>query len=126
MSNVDNARSAYQAFRSGDLAALKEFYAHDAVWYSSDQVQPGGEIHGLDAIIDMLTQLSHYWTTVSIEPSSYLDAGEYVVVLGSQRFANDNGSAQSPFVNVLKFNGDGKVVRGEFHADSAKMAKLQA
>jgi ketosteroid isomerase-like protein len=125
MSNIDTVRSAYQAFHNGDLAALKEIFTEDAVWYSSDEVRPGGETHGRDEIIDMMAQLAEHWTSVSIDPSTYIDGGEYVVVLGTQRFANDKGSEQSPFVHVLRFDRDGKVVRGEFHADSAKMAKLQ-
>ncbi|OHV05874.1 nuclear transport factor 2 family protein [Mycobacterium talmoniae] len=126
MSNVDTARSAYQAFSRGDLAALKEFYAPDAVWYSSDEIEPGGEVRGRDEIIDMMARLPEYWNTVTIEPREYIDGGEYVVAIGTQRFANDKGSEESPFVNVLRFDRDGKVVRGEFHADSAKIAKLQA
>jgi ketosteroid isomerase-like protein len=126
LSNVDSARSAHQAFSRGDLAALKEFYSEDAVWYSSDEVRPGGEVDGRDAIIDLMNQLPDHWTTVSVEPTTFIDAGEYVVVLGAQRFANHNGNEQSPFVHVLKFDRHGKVVRAEFHTDSAKIAKLQA
>lgn len=126
MSNIDIARSAHQAFSHGDLAAVKDAYAQHCVWYSSDEVKPGGELHGRDAIMEMMTHLPDYWTTVSIEPSTFLEADDYVIVLGTQRFANANGSAESPFVNVLKFGSDGKVIRSEFHADSAKMAKLQA
>jgi uncharacterized protein len=125
MSNVDTARSAHEAFSRGDLAALKESYTEDAVSYSSDELRPGGEVHGRDAIIEMMGQLPDHWTTVSVEPSQYIDGGEYVVILGTVRFANDNGSEESPFVNVLRFNRDGKVVRGEIHTDSAKFAKLQ-
>jgi uncharacterized protein len=125
MSNVDTARSAHEAFSRGDLAALKESYTEDAVSYSSDELRPGGEVHGRDAIIEMMGQLPDHWTTVSVEPSQYIDGGEYVVVLGTVRFANDSGSEESPFVNVLRFNRDGKVVRGEIHTDSAKFAKLQ-
>lgn len=126
MSHVDSARSAHQAFSRGDLTALKEFYSQDTVWYSSDEVEPGGEVHGRDAVIDLMSQLPEHWTTVSVEPTTFIDAGEYVVVLGTQRFANHKGSEQSRFVNVLKFDPNGKVVRAEFHTDSAKIAKLQA
>ncbi|OBJ73609.1 nuclear transport factor 2 family protein [Mycobacterium sp. 1274756.6] len=125
MSNVDTARSAFQAFRSGDLAALKEFYAHDAVWYSSDEVTPGGEKHSRDAIVEMMAQVPEHWSTFSLEPREYLDAGAYVVVLGTHRFGNDRGSAEAPFVNIVEFDRSGKAVRGEFHSDSAKMARLQ-
>jgi uncharacterized protein len=126
MSNVDTARSAHQAFSRGDLATLKDSYAEDAVWYSSEQVRPGGEIHGRDAILEMMGRLPDHWSTVSVEPSEYIDGGEYVVVLGTVRFANDNGSEESPFVNVLRFNPSGKAARSEIHYDTAKFARLQA
>jgi uncharacterized protein len=133
MSNVDTAKSAIQAFSQGDLAALKEFHTEDAVyelhgfgapgrWHSSDEMRPGGEVHGRDAIVDTFIQLPDYWRTVITEPSEYIDGGEYVGVLGTQRFADNKGSEEFPFVLVLRFDCDGKVVRAEFHADSAKLA----
>jgi len=69
-------------------------------------------------------QIPNYWSSFSVEPEEFIDAGEYVVVRGTQRAGNDKGSFESPFVHLMKFDGDGKVVRGEFHADSAKAAKL--
>jgi ketosteroid isomerase-like protein len=123
MSNVDTARSAYEAFKSGNLEALKESFAEDGVWLTSDELPLGGETKGRDAILANFAQIPSYWTSFSVEPSEFIDAGEYVVVLGTQRAGNDNGSFESPFVHVMKFE-DGKVVRGEFHADSAKAAKL--
>ena len=124
MSNVDTARSAYEAFGRGDLAALQADFAEDAVWYTSDELPLGGETRGRDAIMGNFAQIPNYWTSFSVEPTEFIDGGEYVVVLGTQRAANDNGSFESPFVHVLRYDGDGKVVRGEFHADSAKAAKL--
>ncbi len=124
MSNVDTARSAYEAFGRGDLAALQADFAEDAVWYTSEELPLGGETRGRDAILGNFAQISNYWTSFSVEPSEFIDGGDTVVVLGTQRAANDNGSFESPFAHVMKFDGDGKVVRGEFHADSAKAVKL--
>ena len=31
---------------------------------------------------------------------------------------------EAPFVHLLRYDGDGKVTRGEFYGDSAKAAKL--
>ena len=67
-----------------------------------------------------------YWTSFSVEPEEFIDAGGYVIVRGTQKAANDNGSFEAPFVHVLKYDGDGKAVRGEFFTDSAKAAKLLA
>jgi uncharacterized protein len=124
MSNLDTARSAYEAFGRGDLAALQEDFAEDAVWVTSDELPLGGETQGRDAIMGNFAQIPNYWSSFSVEPSEFIDGGDTVVVLGTQRAANDNGSFESPFAHVLKYDGDGKVVRGEFYADSAKAAKL--
>lgn len=124
MSNVDTARSAYEAFGRGDLAALQEDFAEDAVWVTSDELPLGGETSGRDAIMENFAQIPNYWSSFSVEPEEFVDGGDTVVVLGTQRAANDNGSFEAPFAHVLKYDGEGKVVRGEFHADSAKAAKL--
>jgi uncharacterized protein len=124
MSNVDTARAAYEAFSRGDLEALKEDFAEDAVWVTSDELPLGGETRGRDAIMANFAQIPNYWSSFSVEPSEFVDAGEYVVVLGTQRAGNDNGNMEAPFAHVLKYDSSGKTVRGEFFADSAKAAKL--
>ena len=124
MSNVDTARSAYEAFGRGDLAALQDDFAEDAVWYTSEELPLGGETRGREAIIANFAQIPNYWSSFSVEPNEFIDAGDTVVVLGTQRAGNDNGNFESPFVHVMKYDGDGKLVRGEFHADSAKAVKL--
>ncbi|HEV7616267.1 MAG TPA: nuclear transport factor 2 family protein [Solirubrobacterales bacterium] len=126
MSNLDTARSAYAAFGSGDMAALQESFAEDAVWVTSDELPLGGETKGRDAILGNFAQIPNYWTSFSVEPEEFIDAGEYVVVRGTQRAGNDKGSFEAPFVHLLKYDADGKAVRGEFYTDSAKAAKLLA
>jgi uncharacterized protein len=126
MSNVDTARTAYEAFGRGDLEALQADFAEDAVWYTSEELPLGGETSGRDAIMANFAQIPSYWSSFSVEPSEFLDAGDTVVVLGTQRASNDKGSFESPFAHVMKFNADGKLVRGEFHSDSAKAVKLLA
>jgi uncharacterized protein len=126
MSNVDTARSAYDAFGRGDLAALQEDFAEDAVWVTSDELPLGGEVRGRDQIMQNFAQIPNYWTSFSVEPEEFIDAGDYVVVRGTQRASNDRGDFEAPFVHLLKYDGDGKVVRGEFFTDSAKAAKLLA
>jgi ketosteroid isomerase-like protein len=126
MSNLDTARSAYKAFGSGDMAALQDSFADDAVWITSDELPLGGETKGRDAIMANFAQIPNYWTSFSVEPEEFIDAGEYVVVRGTQRAGNDKGSFEAPFLHLIEYDGDGKTVRGEFFTDSAKAAKLLA
>lgn len=123
MSNVDTARSAYEAFGRGDLEALKEMLAEDGTWLTSDELPLGGETRGRDAILGNFAQIPNYWSSFSVDPEEFIDAGDWVVVRGTQRIGNDSGSAESPFAHLIKFE-DGKIARGEFYADSAKATKL--
>jgi ketosteroid isomerase-like protein len=125
MSNVDTARSAYEAFGRGDLATLKENMAEDAVWVTSDELPLGGETRGRDAIIENFAQIPNYWSSFSVEPEDFIDGGDWVAVRGTQRAGTDKGSFEAPFAHLLEYE-DGKLVRGEFYADSAKAAKLLA
>jgi len=126
MSNVDTARSAYEAFGRGDLGTLQDQFAEDAVWVTSDELPLGGEVKGRDAILGNFAEIPNYWDSFSVEPEEFIDAGEYVVVRGTQRAGNDKGSFEAPFVHLLKYDADGKTVRGEFYTDSAKAVKLLA
>jgi ketosteroid isomerase-like protein len=126
MSNVDTARSAYEAFGRGDLASLQESFAEDAVWVTAAELPLGGEVKGRDAILGNFAQIPNYWDSFSVDPEEFIDAGEYVVVRGTQRASNDKGSFEAPFVHLIKYDADGKTVRGEFFTDSAKAAKLLA
>ena len=126
MSNVDTARSAYEAFGRGDLEALSDDFAEDAVWVTSDELPLGGETRGRDAILANFAQIPNYWSSFSVEPEDFIDCGNYVVVRGTQRAGNDKGSFEAPFLHLLEYGDDGKAVRGEFFTDSAKAAKLLA
>lgn len=125
MSNIDTARSAYEAFGRGDLEALKEMMAEDGTWLTSDELPLGGETHGRDEIIGNFAHLPDYWSSFSVEPEEFIDAGDWVVVRGTQRAAHNGSSFEAPFAHLLKFR-DGKIARGEFYADSAKAAKALA
>ena len=125
MSNVDAARAAYDAFGRGDMETLGGILAEDGTWLTSDELPLGGETQGRDAILGNFAQIPNYWSSFSVEPEEFIDAGEWVVVRGTQRAGNDAGSFEAPFAHLIKF-ADGKIIRGEFYADSAKAAKVLA
>jgi uncharacterized protein len=125
MSNVDTARSAYEAFGRGDLEGLREVLAEDSTWLTSDELPLGGETHGRDAILGNFAQIPNYWSSFSVEPEEFIDAGDWVVVHGKQQAGNDGNSFEAPFAHLMKFE-DNRIVRGEFYGDTAKAAKILA
>jgi uncharacterized protein len=122
MSNVDTARAAYEAFGRGDMDSLREMFAEDAEWLTSDELPLGGRTAGRDAIMENFAQIPNYWSQFSVEPEQFIDGGDDVVVTGTQRATGEAGSFESRFLHLMHFEG-GKVTRGEFEADSAKALK---
>ena len=122
MGNAEAAKGAYEAFGSGDLETLKAGFAEDAEWQTSDELPLGGVTRGRDAIMESFAQIPNYWSNFSVEASEFIDAGDKVVVKGTQRASGKGGSFEAPFLHLMEYR-DGKVVRGEFHADSAKALK---
>jgi uncharacterized protein len=120
--NVEAAKAAYQAFGSGDMETLSGLFAENAEWRTSDELPLGGVTTGRDAIMGNFAQIPNYWSEFSVEPDEFLDAGDYVVARGTQRATGKNGSFEGPFLHLMKIE-DGKLVYGEFHADSAKALK---
>ena len=123
MSNVETARSAYEAFGKGDLEALKDGFAENAVWITSEELPLGGRTEGRDQIMGNFAQIPTYWSEFSVEPDEFIDAGDTVIVRGTEHVGNDNGHIDSRFVHVIEYE-DGKLVRSEFFSDSAKEVKL--
>ena len=122
MGNADAAKSAYESFNQGDLETLKEGFAEDAEWQTSDELPLGGITRGRDAIIENFAQIPNYWSSFSVEPSEFIEAGDKVIVSGTQRATGKGGSFEAPFLHLMEYR-DGKLVRGEFVGDSAKALK---
>jgi uncharacterized protein len=117
--NVETVRTAYEAFMRGDLARVASYFAEDVEWESPDSLPNGGLVSGRDGVIENFSQIPSYWSSFSVEPQEYIDAGEHVVVTGVQRAAGPGGSFEARYLHLFKLSG-GKVVRGEFIGDSAK------
>ncbi len=122
MSNVDEARAAYEAFSAGDMERLSEGFAEDAEWVTSDELPLGGVTRGRDEILANFARIGDYWSAFKVDPDRFLDCDDAVVVTGTQSATGEAGSFEAPFLHLMEFR-DGKVIRGEFHGDSAKALK---
>ena len=85
-------------------------------WDAPHVIVNVGAIDSDDAgqpVVDVCTGRGHLHGVVVHELDEEHDAG------------NDQGEFEAPFLHLLEYR-DGKLVRGEFYADSAKAAKVLA
>jgi uncharacterized protein len=117
--NVEVVRTAYEAFRSGDLEGVGKYFAEDVEWESPDTLPTGGVVRGRDAVLGNFAELPKHWSKFSVDPDEYIDAGDHVVVRGVQSVTGPGGSTESRYLHLFTLS-NGKVVRGEFIADTVK------
>jgi ketosteroid isomerase-like protein len=81
-SNTQIVRSGYQAFGRGDMAALAERFAPDAVWTHRNGGRFAGPKHGFDAIMAFYGESVELSAgTLRVEPTDLLGDADSVAVL---------------------------------------------
>ncbi|MGE0026719.1 MAG: nuclear transport factor 2 family protein [Thermoleophilia bacterium] len=121
-SNAQRVRAVYEAFGRGDLGPLTEVLDEDVEWIEPDGAPGvGGVYHGRESVFaEMFGRLPGVWDEFRVAPSTYIDAGEHVVVLG-ELSAVDPASgtpARAPFAHVWRFE-DGQAVWWRCFEDTA-------
>ena len=128
-SNAQQVRSVYEAFSQGDLAPLTEILDEDVEWIEPEGAPGvGGVYHGRDAVFtEMFARLPGVWDDFRVTPSSYIDGGDHVVVLG-ELSAVDPGSGtavRAPFAHVWRFEA-GRAVWWRCFEDTAVLQAARA
>ena len=86
-----------------------------------------GVYRGKDDVMGrMFGQLGNYWDDFTANPDTYIDGGEYVVVLGHLRAkAPETGAdAEAPTAHVYRF-ADGKLVWWRCYEDTALLHRAK-
>ncbi len=120
-SNVDIARSSYEAFGRGDLDGALAMMDEQIEWRQAQGLPHGGVYHGLAAvraaIFDPLD--AEWWEDFRADPTEFIDGGDHVVVLGryTARAKASGAPLDVPFGHVWLFR-HGRAVRFQQFTDT--------
>ena len=80
--NVEIVRRSYEAWNSGAMHALRDCYDPDAMIALGPERWAEGEdpIVGIDAVMRLFARVRETWDADAMEPVSFTDAGDRVVV----------------------------------------------
>jgi ketosteroid isomerase-like protein len=130
MSGFETIKAAYAAFGRNDPSVL--FAAMDpAITWTEAEGNPladrtpygGPQAVGEGVFARMLAAIDNF----AAVPSTFIDGGDYVVVLGRYGGTMKSGGAtlDAPFCHVYRFHGD-KVVMFQQYTDTVQWARLMA
>jgi ketosteroid isomerase-like protein/predicted ester cyclase len=124
--NVETVRSGYAAFAAGDIPTVLALFTDDHVWTTLDSVPTGGVYRGPQGVGEFFTKLGQYYAELSVEPESFIDAGDTVVATGRHRGRTMTGNAfDVPWVHIWTLR-DGKATSFTELFDTAPVAQALA
>lgn len=129
MSALETIRSAYAAFGRNDPSVL--FAAMDpGINWNEAEGYPLADRNpyvGPQAVGGLFARLLAAIDNFTVAPSTFIDGGDHVVVLGRYGGTMKNGGAtlDAPFCHVYRFQG-GKAVMFQQYTDTAQWARLMA
>jgi ketosteroid isomerase-like protein len=124
--NVGRMRDALEAFNQGDLAAYREFFDDDVVWFVRGTHDMAGAYRGIDALFDYFAQTRRITGgSLRIDPIEIVaddrHAGVVTRVRGSRE---DERTLDIEMTEAFTFTEDGRVK--EFWALAAEQAVVDA
>ncbi|MFF5791160.1 nuclear transport factor 2 family protein [Paeniglutamicibacter sp. NPDC012692] len=125
--NAELVRRGYEAFNAGDLAALGELFAEDAIWYSPGSGALSGTKQGRDAVFAYFGELEKRSRGSFQATLRDIVGGENHTVGLQQSRAENNGKTLDMATAIVFVLRDGKVIEGrEFFDDPAKVDEFWA
>jgi ketosteroid isomerase-like protein len=119
--NAEVVRRGYEAFNTGDMAALGELFAEDAVWHVAGSGVLSGTKQGRDAIFAYFGELGKRSQGSFQATVRDIVGGENHTVGLQQSHAESNGKTLDLASAIAFVIRDGKVIEGrEFFEDTAK------
>jgi uncharacterized protein len=78
--NVEVVRAALDAWNEGDLDALRELHDPTIIFKPVEGWPESGPFVGREEVMGFFDRLGEAWDTNAFEPTSFVDAGDRVVV----------------------------------------------
>ena len=110
--DVEIVRSAYDAFNRKDIPTVLALYDPQIEWIEAGGGRsPAGAFRGPQSVANsVFATVPQNFDDFRAEPEQFIDAGEYVVVVGRFRGKATGGATlDAPFVHVNRMR-NGKVV----------------
>ena len=119
--NVSLIRTGYEAFARGDIPTVLGLFSPSITWYSPDSVANGGTFTGPTEVGGFFSTLPTMYAELSVQPETFVDRGDTVVVIGRHRGRTTVGNAfELPWVHVWTIS-NGKATSFTEHFDTTKL-----
>jgi ketosteroid isomerase-like protein len=125
VSDLEVVQALYEALEEGDGDRVLEILHPEVEWIQNEGFPGGGRFVGAEQVYEkVFTRLADEWEGWQAEVGRWLEADDSVVALGAYRGTcrKTGKSMRAAFAHVYWLS-DGRIVRFEQYADTAKVAE---
>ncbi|HEY0512175.1 MAG TPA: nuclear transport factor 2 family protein [Thermoanaerobaculia bacterium] len=122
--NLNIVQDLYEAFATRDRDRILAIFDPQIEWIQNEGFPGGGRYVGAETVLDQVfARFAAEWESWQAEVGRWLVAGESIVALGAYRGTHrtTGKSMTAAFAHVYGLR-DGRVIRFEQYADTAKVA----
>ena len=111
--NAAAARRSYEAWNSGDLDVIREYFTDDAVLHLAGNNAMSGTYRGRDAVMDAIARASQGWGLHS-ELEALLASDDHVIAFVRVTSERDGKTLDVVVAQAVKVNAEGKATEAWF------------
>jgi uncharacterized protein len=124
---IQPVRDGFDAFKRGDIQAVSEQFADDAVWHGAGSTQFGGEHRGKDAVIRNILNFAQTYQDIKLEAHDFVANDKHVVALVNSSVARNGKTYISQEAYVFHVNDNAKITETWAITDTEQVkASLEA
>ena len=111
--NAIAVRRSFEAWNSGDLDVIREYFTEDIVLHFAGNNSMSGTYRGQDAVMDALGRASQGWGPHA-EVETILGSDDHVIVFCQVTSERDGKTLDVVLAQAITFNAEGKVTEAWF------------
>ena len=111
--NAANTRRGYEAWNSGDLDFIREYFTEDAVLHLAGNNAMSGTYRGREAVMDALARDSQGWGPHA-EMETILASDDHVITFVRVTSERDGKTLDVVLANAVKLDADGRATESWF------------
>jgi ketosteroid isomerase-like protein len=117
--NVQLTRQAIDAWNRGDLDEWARSLHEEIVWYPLAENPQPEPIHGVDAVMEFVSDWLEPWDDYKVEVAQLLESGDWVVMSTRQWAKHQTGGEISVDMHAAAAFRDGKVIEWRWFMNEA-------
>lgn len=118
---IQVVKKGFDAFARGDIQALGDQFADDAVWHSAGTSKFGGDHRGKQAVIQNIVGYAQTYQDVKADVHDIVANDKHAIALVTSSYARNGKSYTAQEAFVFHVNDDAKVTEAWLITDTEQL-----